>query len=304
MIVGLFLDGWSHIHHRPETFFTPWHGVLYSGFLAGVLWFAIDQRGDRAEPGLVGGRVTAAGLLIFAVAAAGDFLWHALFGIERNVAALLSPTHLLLMLGGAMMVTAPVRDAWSVRSPRAARWRQFWPVVGSLTLTVALLLFFLQYLSPFRADIVAQPVVNSFRFVSENEEIRTIGSVLVTTVVLVGALLFTLRRWDPPPGAFTVVLVVPAVAMSGLAGFERLPLALCALCGGLVADLLVEADVPSRWLAAAVPVAVWLPYFVVFKVAYDLQWTIHLWLGTVFLAAFTGVGLSLLTEPPPLPSHE
>ena len=30
-VTGLFLDGWSHNHHRPETFFTPWHAVLYSG---------------------------------------------------------------------------------------------------------------------------------------------------------------------------------------------------------------------------------------------------------------------------------
>jgi ABC-type tungstate transport system substrate-binding protein len=304
MIVGLFLDGWSHIHHRPETFFTPWHGVLYSGFLAGALWFAIDQRGRRAEPGLVGGRVTVVGLAIFSAAAVGDFLWHTLFGIERNVAALLSPTHLLLMLGGAMMVTAPVRDAWVEPSPQTTRRREFWPVVGSLTLTVALLLFFLQYLSPFRSDIVAQPVVNSFRFVSETDEVRTIGSVLVTTVVLIGALLFVLRRWEPPPGTFTVLFTVPALAMSGLDGFHRLPLALCAVAGGLVADILVEADVQPRWLAAAVPVGVWLPCFVVFKVAYDLPWTVHLWLGTVFLAAFTGVGLSLLANPPPLPSQE
>jgi hypothetical protein len=205
------------------------------------------------------------------------------------------------MLGGAMLVTAPVRDAWSARSPREVRWRTFWSVIGSLTLTVALLLFFLQYLSPFRADIVTQPVVN-FRFVSENNEVRTIGAVLVTTVVLVGVLLFTLRRWNPPRGTFTILFVVPALAMSGLAGFHRLPLALCAASGGLVADILVEADVGPRWLSAAVPVALWLPYFVVFKVAYDLPWTIHLWLGTVFLAAFTGVGLSLLTDPPPLPS--
>ena len=32
---GLYLDGWAHIHVPDlETFFTPWHAVLYSGFLA------------------------------------------------------------------------------------------------------------------------------------------------------------------------------------------------------------------------------------------------------------------------------
>lgn len=302
MIIGLFLDGWSHIHQRPESFFTPWHGVLYSGFIAGVLWFAIDQRGSRAEPGLVGGQLTVLGLLIFAGAAVGDFLWHTLFGIERNVAALLSPTHLLLMTGGALMVTAPLRDAWTSRSRRAERWSQFWPVVGSLTLTVALVLFFLQYYSAFRAAVIEQPVDASFRYLAETVEIRTIGSVLVTDVVLLGAVLFTLRRWTPPPGTFAVLFTVTAFAMSGLDSFERLPLALCGILGGVVADILVLRQVPARWIAVGAAVAVWLPYFIVFKAAYNLPWTIHLWLGTVFLAALAGLGLSLLADPTATPA--
>ena len=300
-ITGLFLDGWSHIHHRPETFFTPWHGVLYSGFVAGVLWFAIDGRRAGAEDGLVGGGLTALGLLVFGAAAVGDFIWHAVFGIERNIAALLSPTHLLLMTGGALLVTAPVRDAWARRSPRKVAWREFWPVAGSLVLTVALLLFFLQYLSPFRALVVQQSPSRFFGSVSETAEARTIACVLITTVVLIGAVLFVRRRWDPPRGTFTLLFAVPAVAMSGLDDFHRLPLALCAIVGGLVADLLGEAGVGPRWLAMAAAAATWLPYFVVFRFDYDLPWTVHLWIGTVFLAALTGLGLSLLVDPPQLP---
>ena len=35
LIGGLHLDGWAHNHHpEMESFFTPWHGVLYSGFFA------------------------------------------------------------------------------------------------------------------------------------------------------------------------------------------------------------------------------------------------------------------------------
>ena len=34
---GLYADGWAHGHlARLETFFTPWHALLYSGFLATV----------------------------------------------------------------------------------------------------------------------------------------------------------------------------------------------------------------------------------------------------------------------------
>ena len=82
---------------------------------------------------------------------------------------------------------------------------------------------------------------------------------------------------------------------------RRLPLALCAIVGGLVADLLAEADVGSRWLAMGAAAATWLPYFIVFKFDYDLPWTVHLWIGTLFLAALTGLGLSLLVDPPRLP---
>src|SRR2546427_9735313 len=32
---GLFIDGWAHSNlPQLETFFTPWHAVFYSGFLA------------------------------------------------------------------------------------------------------------------------------------------------------------------------------------------------------------------------------------------------------------------------------
>src|SRR5919197_6314517 len=33
IVVGLFVDGWAHNHllSTRESFFTPWHGLLYSG---------------------------------------------------------------------------------------------------------------------------------------------------------------------------------------------------------------------------------------------------------------------------------
>jgi len=35
---GLFLDGWAHTHGRvDDTFFTPWHAVLYGGWGACLL---------------------------------------------------------------------------------------------------------------------------------------------------------------------------------------------------------------------------------------------------------------------------
>ncbi len=306
MIVGLFLDGWSHNHHRPETFFTPWHGVLYSGFVAGLLWFAWDGRRRRrlgSEPGPVEDRLTVLGLVLFLAGALGDFGWHTLFGVERSIAALLSPTHLLLMTGGILLVSTPIRDAWSRPSTQSMSWRIHWPVIGSLTLTVAVVLFFLMYLSPFRATVAAQPDPTiSVRYLVENAQIHLIASVLVTTAVLMTALLFLLRRWTPPFGTFTVLFGITAIALSGLDSFQRLPLALAGVVGGLLADGYIAARYPIRILATLVPVAIWLPYFVLFKSAYALPWEIHLWLGTVFLAGLSGLGLSVLADPAAVPA--
>lgn len=97
MIVGLFLDGWAHDNQKPESFSTPWRGVLYSGFTAAGL-FALH----RAARGHVSGRpwhdtmprghgLTLAAFGVFAVAASGDLVWHQVFGIEVGLEALPQP---------------------------------------------------------------------------------------------------------------------------------------------------------------------------------------------------------------------
>ena len=46
LLSGLYLDGWAHIHNAGvETFFSPWHGVLYSGYLtAAIALLAVTVR--------------------------------------------------------------------------------------------------------------------------------------------------------------------------------------------------------------------------------------------------------------------
>src|SRR5262249_42860659 len=95
LLGGIYLDGWAHIHISSlETFFTPWHAVLYSGFAACALALLVQQvRALRAgapwrEALPPGYGLSLLGAGIFLAGGALDLLWHTFFGIERGVEAL------------------------------------------------------------------------------------------------------------------------------------------------------------------------------------------------------------------------
>jgi hypothetical protein len=81
-------------------------------------------------------------------------LWHLAFGIEAGLDALVSPTHLLLLTGGTLLLTSPLRAA-------AATDRDRWPAVVSMAAATSLAGFFLSYVSvfgrPWGAGTAPQP---------------------------------------------------------------------------------------------------------------------------------------------------
>ena len=119
LLSGLYLDGWAHIHVRGlESFFTPWHGVLYSSFLflatAIIVPVLLRQlRGSGWQSAIPAGYGLALlGVALFGAGGVLDLGWHTLFGIESDTEALLSPPHLLLATGAGLMVATPLRSAW------------------------------------------------------------------------------------------------------------------------------------------------------------------------------------------------
>lgn len=50
---------------------------------------------------------------VFGLGGVLDLLWHTAFGVEQGIDALLSPSHLTLFVGGMLLLTAPVRGAWT-----------------------------------------------------------------------------------------------------------------------------------------------------------------------------------------------
>lgn len=325
LIVGLFVDGWAHNHQKPETIFTPWHAIFYSGFLACAVHTVVALRRSGTTAATWRHRVPAGyglvvvGLAVFLVGGAGDLVWHSIFGIEVDVAALLSPTHLLMFTGALLILTGPFRSAWSDPTDVAASLRSFAPALLSLTLFTALVAFFFMYLTPFRlgtygtwvgryttAVTTRRGAAHDFEATIHNEGI---AAILLTTVIYVAPLLMVLRRWRPPAGTATILLSAVTVLVGAIDGFENWQPLLAAPLAGVVADVLIAALAPSperpwalRAFAVAVPVALWLGFFAIFQLAFGVGWQPELWAGVTVMAALAGAGLSLLAVPPAVPA--
>jgi hypothetical protein len=314
MIVGLFIDGWAHDNNRPESFFTPWHGILYSGFLASTAAAVWSMR--RHQPSFrfdrsslpVGHGLTLLSLGVFGIGGIGDLVWHETLGVEVGVEALLSPTHLLLLVGGLVLLTGPLRSAWRTDEPVQGVGSFLGPLL-SLTFSMAVAGFFLIYVSPFvnraaSAGFTRSPGVAHDHPASDPAELLQllgVASILLTTVVFVTGIQLLLRRWPAAPaGTFSVMLGLSVALLIALDEFRQPSFLLLGLLAGVVADVAVRR-LPV-WSIGSVAVAVlWTAYFAL-SAAFEggVAWTAELWTGTTVLAALIALAMGLLASPPAL----
>ncbi|MFN8371765.1 MAG: hypothetical protein U0694_02665 [Anaerolineae bacterium] len=148
-LCGLFLDGWAHNSGRVDnSFFTPWHAVLYSSYgLVGLTLvgtqFANTLKGHawtRALPRGYG--LGLVGVLLFGFGGGFDFVWHDLFGFEADIQALLSPAHLLLATGACCCHRRFHVPVDAQRQTR--RWKPLLPALISICVFIVMT-FFMQY---------------------------------------------------------------------------------------------------------------------------------------------------------------
>lgn len=311
---GLYLDGWAHNHGLvDDTFFTPWHAVFYSGYaavalltlgavLAGVLR---GQPWYRALPD--GHELALLGVPLFALGGVGDLTWHTLFGIEESIEALISPSHLTLATSMALILVGPLRAAIrrAAASPPATgapaarlheRWLATGPAAISLAYTIALLAFMTQFAHPF-----VHLIARSSRYGDVSNALGA-TSVLLQSALLVGPVLFAIRRIALPPGALTLTLALTTALIALMEDrYELLPAAVGA---GVAADLMLALLRPGsarptaqHIFAFSLPVLLYLLYFLNLHLTGGLRWSIHMWGGVSFLAGITGLLLSILTTP-------
>ena len=307
LMSGAYLDAWAHRHlARLETFITPWHGVLYSGIFAILLFLGVSAlrnqaRGHRLDQALPAGyNLSLLGAVLFGIGGAIDMLWHLHFGIEVNLAALISPPHLLLMLAGTLIVAGPLRAAWRRPGSKAP-----WTAVLSASLLLSMLTFFNQFDEPL-VDTYAAATSGAPATIAHLQELGILG-IMVQTALLTGVVLYLLSRFRLPFGSITLLVGLNGALLGSLEqNFDLIPVA---IIGGLLADLVLVwlRPGPQRVVALRIgaflgPVAVSALYLLFLQITRGIDWPITLWLGSISVSGAIGVLLSYLTVHPPLPA--
>ena len=314
MIVGLYIDGWSHMHLKLDTYFSRWHAIFYAGFVAIVLFVGLTvlQRARQGTPWAHtvprGYGATMLGLLVYIAGGIADMAWHTLFGLEKSVEALVSPSHLLIFIGLGLTVSGPFRAAWHrANEDHPSTFRHCFPRLLSLTLLWSVFTFVTMIMHPFvgaHAGTRSWSVwAASCPATLENAQIVGISGIVVETAILMGLLLLTVARWPLPFGSVTFLLTGNMALVSLLGDQYRLiPFV---FLSGLGSDLLLRRLQPSinrlgayRLFAFAVPVLIYAGYFLGLKLKEGLGWSFQVAMGGLLLAGLTGWLVSYLVLPP------
>jgi hypothetical protein len=309
LIGGVYLDGWAHNHLAAEleSFFTPWHGVMYTGvalnlLIIGGLHVRNMLRGyawGRTVP--AGYHLTLIGVGLFALMGVADMVWHTVFGIELGADASLSPPHMLIFVALLLISGGPLRAAWARRE--SLTWANALPLAISIGLTLSSLTVITQLASPFTHPYAGV----SYGVRNEMYILLGVLSVALQTALLMAVVLLVARRWGAalPFGVFTLAMLLNGTLMSlQTYEFRFLP---AMLIGGLAADALLrwvrrEGGAGNLWYALLVPVILYSAYFVIILLTDRIWWRVHGVTGAIAIAGGVGIALAVLIWPPKVES--
>jgi hypothetical protein len=297
-----------------NSFFTPWHAFFYSGFVLIALLLATTLAINRLRnypwrrslP--AGYALSMLGVLIFASGGLGDLIWHELFGIEQDFEALLSPTHLALVLGLSLIVSGPLRAAWQ-RSGRRPTWFTLGPALLSLTALISAFTFVMMYTHPIVFNAAG---ARHGQFQSEIGQVAGILGMMMTAALLMGPTMLALRRWVLPPGSLMLVWGANLTAMTLLNYHHGYTIYQYAIMFGAIVliDMLRIRLQPSirntggwRVFAFIAPLLYIGSYVLALLLTEGSHWSVHMLSGSVVLSGVMGWLLSYLLIPPRMPAE-
>jgi len=174
-LVGTWIDASAHryLNVDLESFFTPWHAVLYSGYAFSVLSQAYVKTSIKDYSIDVG----ILGAVIFGIGGGLDLLWHTFLGIEQGVEPLVSPSHLMLFLGAFLMLAY-------VFASRPSQESLDTPAVITIGAALSLITFITQFLHPY---------LNVGAFLWSREEELAAGSLFFQALLASMVFVFIIR---------------------------------------------------------------------------------------------------------------
>lgn len=294
--VGLFGDIARHVTIVgvvEEDFLAGWHLVLYGGVagVALVLGLLALQEGPDAP----GRRLPSAagGLALLTLGGILDALWHEAFGVEAAFTALVSPPHLVVLLGLVLLMVAPIgalaREREPLDRPRS--------VILALSVTSLLLVIslFTGYLTPLiggselQAGAYVEPLVGTSFL--DIDTARGLATVLWFSALTSLAVVVTRTRVAPLPGTWTVAFGVLGLAPLIATGTTALPLTLGLLALGAVTDLTSRRGRPHPVATGLAGAAMWAVVFGVIGLRGDLVWLRELWMGAITTSFLVGLAV-------------
>jgi GNAT superfamily N-acetyltransferase len=312
LLAGATMDGWAHSHEllALESVITPWHLVVYAAFAAVVVtllgppvtaWLGAGDRNARNVAAAAipdGYGLSVAGVFVFAAMGVGDTLWHLIFGIESSAEALLSPTHLGLGLGAALIASGPIRRAWIC--DQHATWPRFLPAVLSVIAIAGVVAFALHVSNLFVDPWPRYPYALSDA--TWYGPYIGVASALVPAAILMVPTILLIDRWGRLP--FGAVTLVFGGTLAGLTFLHDSSVLVGApVLGGFVADVLLVLIRPGASRARLqlfgflAPAGLFASYFVVLWATGTVAWSAHLIGGTIVLAGGVGWVVAAIVAP-------
>ena len=300
---GTFLDAWAHNNiPRLETFFTPWHAVLYSGLLAAAIMifapiFINHRRGATWREAIPQGyELTVLGIGLMFFVGIGDMTWHVLFGVEQNIDALFSPTHLAAMVCIGLAFAGPLRAIY--QRPKAPSG------FGEgllLTLAVGSLLVFIVNVSQ-SASLYTNFWPTTTPVGQDTGQLLAVLSFVFQAMLFTGLTLYVLRRWPLPVGYATIVLTLVSIPLSTMqAHYLMIPISFVA---GILVDTGYFFLKPSpqratqfRLYAIVAAATLYAVYMITLVLTMTVVWTVHMAIGSVIVVGILGWLLSYLVLP-------
>jgi hypothetical protein len=311
LVIGLQLDAYAHATTpQLETFWTPWHAVLYSGIAASgftLLWIMRSRlpriptyRTLLALPNAL--RLPLAGMALLLVGGGVDTLWHNVFGIEQGLEIFVSPSHELIIMGMVLVAAGPALLL-------ATEPGRELPVSGGVLVTISALLSALPlHIYSLHASAIGSLYLgqgdNPVRIFSRDAQM--VHGYLFSTVLLLVPILILGRRWRLPLAVPTVLVAVPAVLMHLMFGstgpwWPALTVSAAAAGAELVLRLgarFVPAPAEARWIGLGLlaPLIVWGALFLIGAAEVGVGWNVHMVSGVLTLVAITGAATVLITR--------